>query len=57
MVWKVSEIAKMTDCVGFKFSRIVAFVFNDEPTAARHVRALENAMTDIVTITLNCDPR
>jgi hypothetical protein len=61
MVWKVSEIAKMTDGVGFTIQQpgkaeIVAFVFKDELTAARHARALENAMTDIVTITLHCDP-
>jgi hypothetical protein len=68
MVWKVSEVAKMTDGVGFTIQQpgkaeivafkaeIVAFVFKDELMAARHVRALENAMTDIVAITLHCDP-
>jgi hypothetical protein len=61
MVWKVSDIAKMTDGIGFTIQQpgkaeIVAFVFGDEQTAAHHVRALEDAMADIVTITLHCDP-
>jgi hypothetical protein len=60
MAWNVSEVAKMTDGVGFTIQQpgkaeIVAFVFKDELTAGRHVRALENAMTDIVTIALHCD--
>jgi hypothetical protein len=60
MAWKVSEIAKMTDGVGFTIQQpgkaeIVAFVFKDQLTAGFHVRALEHAMTDIVTITLHCD--
>ena len=50
----------MTDGVGFTIQQpgkaeIVAFVFKDELTAGRHVRALENAMTDIVTVALHCD--
>jgi hypothetical protein len=61
MGWKVSEVAKMTDGVGFTIQQpgkaeIVAFVFKDEQTAARHLQALENAISDIVTITLHCDP-
>src|SRR4051812_44132353 len=40
MGWKVSEVAKMTDGVGFTIQQpgkaeIVAFVFKDEQTAAR----------------------
>ena len=51
----------MTNGVGFTIQQpgkaeIVAFVFKDEQTAARHLQALENAISDIVTITLHCDP-
>jgi hypothetical protein len=47
-----------TDGIGFTIQQkagIVVFVFDDELTAARHVRALEDAITDIVTITLHRD--
>jgi hypothetical protein len=37
-------------------SRNRSFRFKEELTAARHVRALEAAIADIVTITLHCDP-
>jgi hypothetical protein len=48
----------MTDGVGFTLQQpgkaeIVAFVFKDEQTAARHVPALQDVLADIVTITLH----
>jgi hypothetical protein len=58
MSWEISEVAKMTDGVGFTLQQpgkaeIVAFVFKNEQTAARHFQTFEDAMTDIVTITLH----
>jgi hypothetical protein len=58
VVWKISEVAKMTDGVGFTLQQpgkaeIVAFVFKDEQTAARHVQILEGMLADIVTISLH----
>jgi hypothetical protein len=47
-----------TDGIGFTIQQkaeIVVFVFDDKLTAACHVRALEDAITDIVTITLHRD--
>jgi hypothetical protein len=58
MAWTISEVAKMTDGVGFTLpqpgkAEIVAFVFKDEQTAIRHIRALQDAVAEIVTITLH----